>query len=76
MIDKIYKVMDPQQSGGSAHLPTETACNKCFIICQEDIADTLHCPANSKRNTDYLGHKTIADNLLGFGYIGALARTL
>ena len=50
---KVYKVADPIQPGTSTHSPT-TDWSKC-VLCQEDRAEVLRCPAESKHNTQGAG---------------------
>ena len=36
----------------------------------------LRCPASSKRDTEGVGYKTIADNIKGFDKVGCLPKTI
>ena len=55
--------------------PSNTNWELC-AICQEDAAETLVCPANSKRPNTGSGYKTLAGNMMQFGELGLLPRTL
>ena len=78
---KIYKIVaGPLQPSTPAH-HEQTDWSKC-ILCQENTPESLHCPDESKRNTQGAGYKTIA-GLLGLTYLlegfssaGCLPRTI
>ncbi|XP_062605131.1 uncharacterized protein LOC134266937 [Saccostrea cucullata] len=75
MANKLFKLLDPQQpSTSGTDLPYLTDWNKC-VLCQEDTAETLSCPADSTRSTGS-GYKTLADNLHSFSQIGCLPKSL
>ena len=46
------------------------------VLCQENTSQVLRCPAESKRNTQGAGYKTIADLLKGFNVAGCLPRAI
>lgn len=52
-----------------------TDWTKC-LFCQEDTAEVLRCPLESKRSDQGSGYTTIADLLLGFSEIGCLPPSL
>ena len=65
---KIYKKM-----GQSSSCDTQlTDWTKCFF-CQEDTAEVLRCPLESKQSDPGVGYTTIADLLLSFSEIGCLS---
>jgi len=55
--------------------PSNTNWELC-AICQEDTAESLVCPENTKRPNTGSGYKTLAGNLMQFGELGLLPRTL
>ena len=72
---KICKIVaGPQQPSTPAH-HEQTDWSK-RILCQENTAESLHCPDESKRNTQGAGYKTIAGLLEGFSNAGCLPRTI
>ena len=68
---KVYKVVDPLESLASA----QTDWSKC-ILCQEESAEPLQCPAESRSSTWGAGYSTITDLLKAFSDIGCLPKTL
>ena len=71
---KVYKMMDPLEPSTSTHCE-QTDWNMC-VLCQENTSEVLHCPAESKRNTQGAGYKTIANLPEGFSKAGCLPRTI
>ena len=67
-------MMDPTQPSTSKH-GEQTDWSMC-VLCQENTSEVLRCPAESKRNTQGAGYKTIADLLEGFNAAGCLPRTI
>ncbi len=45
-------------------------------LCQEHSTEVLHCPADSKRNSQGAGYTTMADLLEGFAKISCLPRKM
>ena len=75
MANKHFKVLDPQRpSTSGTNSPYLTDWNKC-VLCQDDTAEALSCPADSKRNTES-GYQTLADYPLTFSQIGCLPKSL
>ena len=70
---EVYKVVD--QPGTSNVLCLTTNWNKC-VLCHEDTPEVLRCPASSKRDSEGVGYKTIADNIKGFDKVGCLPKTI
>ena len=74
---KIFKNMDPldlQQPSTSAHCE-QTDWSKC-ILCQENTSKVLHCPDESKCNTQGAGYTTIAGLLEGFSMADCLPKSI
>ena len=71
-MDKLYKVVysDELQPSGST-----TNWNLC-VLCQEETTEILKSPANSARDTEGAGYKTLAENLKAFNEIDCLPQTL
>uniref|UniRef100_UPI00358E1F74 uncharacterized protein n=1 Tax=Myxine glutinosa TaxID=7769 RepID=UPI00358E1F74 len=55
--------------------PTQTNWKLC-IICQEDKAESLTCPSQSKRKDSGSGYSSLAANLIRFSELGQLPGTL
>ena len=70
---KVYKMMDPLEPSTSTHCE-QTDWSMC-VLCQENTSEVLHCPAESKHNTQGAGYKTIANLLEGFSKAGCSPRT-
>ena len=70
-MDKVYRIISPQQSSGAMDTEKNTDWNKCEI-CQQVTGEVLKCPADSKRPTGGVGYKTLTDNLLAFKKIKCL----
>ena len=68
------KVVDPLRPILSTQ-GLSTDWNKC-ALCQEDRAEVLQCPAESRRDTQGVGYSTVADLLESFNTIGCLPNTL
>ena len=71
---KPFKVME-------MHVGTPTSHEKVMdwkkcILCQKHSTEALKCPAETKRETEGAGYKTLANNLLGFKEIGCLPPTI
>ena len=64
-MDKVYRIISPQQSSGAMDTEKNTDWNKCEI-CQQVTGEVLKCPADSKRPTGGVEYKTLTDNLLAF----------
>jgi len=71
---KLYKVVDPQYPSTPA-VCKRTDWSAC-ILCQENTAEILHCPAESKRNSEGTGYKTITDLLESFSAVGCSPNTI
>ena len=65
---KIYKKM-----GQSSSCDTQLTDWTKYFFCQEDTAEVLRCPLESKRSDPGVGYTTIADLLLSFREIGCLS---
>ena len=72
---KIYKIVaGPLHPSTPAH-HEQTDWSKC-ILCQKNTTESLHCPDESKHNTQGAGYKTIAGLLEDFNTAGCLPRTI
>ena len=71
--NKKFKLMLPTSTTSQNKI--ETNWDLC-VICQEDIAEELTCPLQSKRTDVGSGYTSLSQNLLKFGELGQLPRTL
>ena len=55
--------------------PSPTDWSRC-VLCQEEKPEPLQCPLDSKRASPGAGYKTLAENLVQFDKLGALALNL
>ena len=46
------------------------------VLCQENTSEVLHCPAESKRNTQGAGYKKLPIYLRVFSIAGCLPRII
>lgn len=71
---KKFKLMDSWEECPSQQ-PADTNWKLC-IICQEETAESLTSPLQSKRKDVGQGYHLLAENLLKFDELGKLPRTL
>ena len=74
-MDKPHKVVCQELQLQSSQMYLTTDWSKC-ALCQEHSTEVLHCPADSKRNSQGAGYTTMAGLLEGFDKISCLPRKM
>ena len=64
---KKFKLMDPWEASSSADVNWELC-----VLCQEQTAESLICPLQSKRKDVGKGYQSLAENLIKFKELSKL----